>query len=260
MDKMKHGQDSASKTDMENTTNERRPILQKDLLKALVDLYGGIHSRGVVAIQNGQEQIDQALNQSPKDTRLGLTLQVGLNLELTREIEMIGKAIAKIAPGQYFYPAMDFHVTILDLIAANRDFTRDEAQIRQFITIIDRAIRNLSPFMMVFKGLIVSNGAILIKGYYTWELWQLRGTIRQLARDEGVKMKERYQSLSAHVTIARFKSHLQNRTKLMEVIEGYRDWELGSLRVDHLDLVIHDWYNRKKEILHRFILKTNLTS
>lgn len=257
MDNAKHGQDRKGKT---GTDNLKKELSQREILKELADLYSGIHSRGIAAIQNGEEQIDQALNQSEKDTRLGLTLQIGLNSGVTQEIGMIGKAIAKIAPLQYFYPAADLHVTVLDLISANREFKRDEAQIRQFITIIDRATCDLSPFMMVFKGLIVSNGAILIKGYYTWELRQLRGAIRQRVYQEGVEMKERYQSLSAHVTMIRFKSRLQNRAKLLEVIEGYRDWEIGSLRVDHLELVIHDWYNRKKEILHRFSLKSNVTS
>jgi 2'-5' RNA ligase len=216
----------------------------------------GIDLKGTEAILNKQEEVDPILNHLEQDNRLGLTLLISLQCKITEKIGIVQEKIAKIEPTQYFYPASDIHMTILDIISASSDYERDEAQIKKLISIIERVIIKLPSFTIRFQGLAVSKGAILIKGYYNQELQQLRSKIRRIVTEEGIDFKERYQSLSAHVTIARFKTILNNREKLLELIEEYRDLEIGSVTINELDLVVHDWYNAKKEIIYKFVLNS----
>jgi 2'-5' RNA ligase len=118
------------------------------------------------------------------------------------------------------------------------------------------AMIDLEPFNISFKGIIVSNDAILAKGYYHEGLLKLRDKIRKIATERGFDLKERYQSISAHATIERFMTNVSNSEQLLARVQNYHDFEIGTIRVNELELVIHDWYHSQKEEIRKFILRT----
>lgn len=222
--------------------------------EALDILYNKINSEGERAIWNGQEAIEQFLNKMDADKRFGLTLQIDINGATN---DLYKKAIARIQgiePDLYTYPDSDLHVTVIDFVSANIEFVKDDNQNNKTIEIIENALYGIIKFDLVFKGLIVSDAAVLGKGYYIQGLNQIRNNIRKLAREQNINLEQRYQRTSAHFTGIRFKSPLRNRREFVKIVQEYNFSEVGLFRVNELELVIHDWYNRRKEVIKKFIL------
>ena len=162
--------------------------------------------------------------------------------------------MAAVEPEQYYYPEADFHVTIMDLISANVQFTADENTMKAAREIVENALTGIASFDIHFQGIVASNGAILAKGYYHEGLMPIRDRIRRTAIERGFDLKERYQSISAHTTIARFRSKISNSDQLLSLIEDYRNVEIGTVRVNELALMVHDWYHHRKTEIHKFFL------
>jgi 2'-5' RNA ligase len=225
------------------------------LTRELEALYTAINLEGMEAIRSGQEKIDPHLNNLEQDKRLGLTLLITIKGEITQGFQFLTTAIRKIESEQYFYPETDLHITILDLISATESFEKNDDIIRESIMVVQNAMKGLSPFDVRFKGIIASNAAILVKGYDDGGgLQRLRKRTRKMASECGMILKERYQSISAHSTIVRFQKALKNREQLSAVLQQYHDFDMGVMKVNELELVVHDWYNRKKDSVRKFAL------
>ena len=71
-----------------------------------------------------------------------------------------------------------------------------------------------------------------------------------------LKNNERYISESSHVTFCRFTDDISNSIKYVELIENYRELEIGTENIVGMTLVEHDWYNResKKKIIENYKL------
>lgn len=227
---------------------------REDLIADLESLYVKINAAGRTAIQNGREQIDPYLNQLEKDRRLGLTLLIAVKGSAAEGFRVITENIRKIEPDQYYYPVADLHLTVIDLISAAECFQPDAAVSAGYLSVVKDAVRGLKPFDIRFKGIIVSDAAILAKGHYQDdELLHLRRQIRTLAAVRGLELKERYQSISAHSTVVRFRTSLRDRAQLLAAVAQHAQDDIGILHVKELDLVIHDWYNRKRENVGKFV-------
>ncbi len=230
------------------TTNEQ-------IARDLDTLYTTIHSEGVKALRGGKENLDHHLQNVERDSRRGLTLLVNLNGLMSENYGLLVKEMRGVEPRQYYYPETDLHVTVLTLISAGAHFHSNEVINDKIMQIINFATLNVKPFEIEFRGIILSNGAIIIKGYYQEGLHELRDNIRRFATQYGFKPKERYQSISAHVTFGRFVSKLENRNKFLKKIETYQDFKIGAVQVEQMELVIHDWYNSRKNVLQKFHLE-----
>ena len=230
-------------------------ITDSQVSKDLDALYAHIHSEGVKALQGGMESIDHNLQHLERDNRRGLALLVNLNGLISNNFGLLMKEMKAIEPRQCYYPETDLHMTVLDLISASTHFHVDEAMKNKVMQIINFATLDVKPFEIEFRGMIVSNGAILMKGYYREGLSELRGNIRRFATQYGFELKERYQSISAHVTIGRFISKLENHEQFIRKIDAYQDFKIGVIEVNQLELVVHDWYNSRKNKLQKFLLK-----
>ena len=149
------------------------------MINELEALYSSIHSGSMQSIVNGHETIDPLLNARENDTRFGITLLIPLGTSIASEISSIRDEIRKIEPGQYFYPASDLHVTVLDLQSAHESFQRDNERIEESIRLIEMAISGIAQFDIDFRGIIFSNAGILLKGYYYNGLETIRTRIRE---------------------------------------------------------------------------------
>lgn len=225
------------------------------IVKELTSLYSQINLAGMKAILNGQEKPDPILNNLEQDQRLGLALIITLTGSITERFQFLMEQIGRIEPEQYYYPVSDLHLTILEFVSAHEDFRRDEAVLDKSGRVVEQAIHGLPPFAINFNGIIASNAAIIVKGYYKSGLLQLRERIRKIAPEHGIHLQERYQSISAHSTMVRFKKNLQNRAELLGIVQKYSEFDIGTSNVNEIELTVHDWYNRKKEGIRKFILR-----
>lgn len=65
---------------------------------------------------------------------------------------------------------------------------------------------------------------------------------------------ERYPAKTAHVTVMRFRQPLAHAQALLDFIEREQQADYGSLTVRQVELVYHNWFDSKKEILQAFYL------
>jgi len=224
------------------------------MITKLETLYSSINSENLPKILSGQETTDPILRAPENDKRFGITLLIPIHGSTAKSLCSLENEIRAIEPDLYFYPESDLHITVLDLIAAHENFKRDNDLIQKFVRIIEKAVSDIPPFDISFKGIIASNAGILAKGYYRNGVQEIRSRMRAFAESEGINFRERYQTISAHVTIARFKSAIRNRQELSSHLHTKSDREIGIMTVNELRLVIHDWYNRRKEDIVRFAL------
>jgi 2'-5' RNA ligase len=222
----------------------------------LAALYTGINSQGTEAILDHREQIDPVLNDLERDQRLALALLIPIPAEIADNFKLPLEAVRRLEPEQYFYPLSDLHVTVLDLISGRENFDHTAPLITRSMELVQNTVSDcFTPFDIDFRGLIASNAAILAAGYYHEGLQMLRDRIRENARSQNIDLKERYQSISAHSTIIRFKSRLKHNRELLALLREYRDFPIGKFQVRKLELVIHDWYNRRREVIGSFKTK-----
>lgn len=221
----------------------------------LDELYNNINQQGILAIKNHQEQLDKYLLAPETDLRRGLTIINRLPAHIRRNIMFCIQKLATVEPVQYFYPASDLHITVIDLIAANNKFDLPVAEKEKYIEVLSQIVAQVNPIHWKLKGIIASPGAFLVKGYYSHELLDLRNLIRKELPANNLVLQERYQTVSGHVTFARFTKPLQESRQLLDVLAEMKTIDLGQFTTNTLDLVVHDWYNRSPQLISKLPLR-----
>ncbi|MDA8426096.1 MAG: hypothetical protein M0Z80_08145 [Treponema sp.] len=207
-------------------------------------LYDRIHAENIGKIASGEISVDDYLGGSIPDSRLGLSLIIPIR-SFAGAYDTLVNSLRRIEPGQYCYPPCDLHVTVFDFIRGSATYRRDPALELTFLELARGAARTLEPFVIRFAGIVFSDAAGLIQGYDEGVLAGLRRTIRELMEGAGHANDERYRSDSAHVSFARFMSPLASPGELRAFIEENRETAMGTASVDALELVEHDWYDRR---------------
>ncbi|MCD7133043.1 2'-5' RNA ligase family protein [Limosilactobacillus balticus] len=222
----------------------------------LATLYNNINQQGISAIRNHQEQLDSNLLNPDKDMRRGLTLTASLPAHVSRNIMFCLQKLAAIEPNQYFYPPADLHITIIDLIPANSDFSLSTFEEKKYKNVVGQIISQIGPIHWHLAGMIPSLGALLVKGYYSAELSTLRNQLRQELPLHNLLLKERYPTISGHVTVARYTRPLQQADCFLEALEGFKSINFGQFTTSSLDLVVHDWYNHNSQLISKLSLRS----
>ena len=222
-------------------------------------LYDGIYSKNKELIRSGKVQFDEVLSFNKKDTRLGISLIIPV-ISNEDKYDKLLDLLKKNEPDQYYYPFEDLHITIFDYIQAVEKYKKNPEKKSILIEITEKALKEISGFEIELKGIAFSNEAGIIQGYDRNILIQIRKRIRELMKKFGLKNNERYESESAHITFCRFMNKLKNPEKLIEIIDRNRDYEIGKEKVEQIELVEHDWYNKKlkKRIIKIFYLINSL--
>ncbi len=116
-------------------------------------------------------------------------------------------------------------------------------------------------FKIQFKGLTASPSCILIQGFLTNTLNEIRDELRKTFKNSDLQQSidKRYNIQTAHATVIRFKSELTDQTALINLIEKYREFDFGTFEIKQIELVYNDWYQREKFVkkLHTFSLELN---
>ncbi|PWJ41000.1 hypothetical protein [Sediminitomix flava] len=218
--------------------------------------YEEIEENGLNAISVKQEVIDNYLLDPRTDNRKGLSLVVNLDYELLENIYRVLEILKPVMPNQYFYPLSDIHLTVLSVVTVNDDFRYKENLVEEYDKIFCDVIPQIPEFLVNFEGLTISNGAIIMKGFYEFPLAELREALRNQITVNGIDFQERYKLMTAHSTVVRFKEVISNRKLLLEYMNLFKNLYLGSMVVKSIDFVCHDWYNSlsKKTVLKRYYL------
>lgn len=222
--------------------------------RELSALYSGIAERGFACMQNSGEFVDAWLGQPERDTRTGITLLIRVPEEAGERILRVEDRLQKAEPGQYYYPAKDLHITVIDLLAARPGLVCPEELIGRYDATLTRILTGFGPFPISFRGIMASEGALMVKGYCGETLQDIRRSIRCGFRQEFLPLEERYETISAHVTFARFAKPINNREALSRVLKEDEALNLGDFPVKSLQLVQHNWYDSKKTVLAEYPL------
>ncbi|MBE6829826.1 MAG: 2'-5' RNA ligase family protein [Ruminococcaceae bacterium] len=218
-------------------------------------LYSEIAERGTDCIRNSKEQIDPWLKHPEDDTRRGIALLIRIPDEAKEQILRMENALRKAEPDQYYYPASDFHITVLDILAAKPGFPCTHALAESYGGVLAEVLSCFQPFSVSLRGIIPSESALLVKGYSEETLAQIRRALRNGLHSHHLALDERYQTVSSHITFVRFMEQLQNRRELLRILEKNAGRGFGRFEVKSLQLVYHDWYDSRKTVLAEYSLQ-----
>jgi 2'-5' RNA ligase len=211
-----------------------------------VELYDNIFSQNMDFIRSGNVQIDEVLSTGREDHRLGVSLIIPVKAIGHSYIDLI-HAFRMIEPYQYYYPFSDLHITIFDFIHGNDGYKVDFPIEKSYVDLTKKALRGIMSFEIEFRGIVFSREAGIIKGYDNNQLVEIRKIIRELLKAYGMKNDERYESESAHITFCRFKNPLMNPERFIATVKNNISYEIGVEQIDAIELVEHDWYNKKSK-------------
>ena len=187
---------------------------------------------------------DKFLLKAKEDNRMSLDILIRISPEISDKIEKCILDLKNIESDLYFYPRSDFHITVLDILKAEENRIIPE-NISEYIDLIKKCLKSIKPFKIELNGLTASDNAIMIKGYYEYELQKFRDLLRKALKGSGLKFEERYETISSHITIARFPNKIKQIQDFIDFIEKERNF--GILEVNNFELSFHNWYDTQKQ-------------
>ncbi len=196
---------------------------------------------------------------SEDDNRYGVTLLARPSDQVKQKIAELLDSIRPVAPGQYYYPQSDLHLTVLSIISCYPGFTLDQIDKSKYKEIVQSAIDPISPFRIRFRGLTASPSCILIQGFpEDNRLQTLRDRLRNKFKQSDLQhsIDKRYKLQTAHITAIRFKEPFADAKAFVKTVANLRNIDFGSCEINQLELVANDWYQQKDkvELIERFAL------
>lgn len=220
--------------------------------------YDKLYNASVQKILSGSYELDSLID-AGNDDRLGLTLRIEPDKVVKERIQRLLNEMKEVDPYQYYYPDSDIHVTLLSIISCYSGFDLSKVAIHDYITIMAQCLKRSEPFAITFRGVTASPSCVMIQGFMENNaLNLLREELRKRLKHSGLEQSidKRYSIQTAHSTVVRFRSPLCNTSKLVGILEKYRDFYFGSWEVNSVELVLNDWYHRNGTLkkLHSFML------
>lgn len=213
--------------------------------------YQGILDRNEEKILAGGS-VDPRLMDAAADNRMAMVLLIRIGGEVRNRIAQVTKELQKMEPGLYVYPETDYHITVMDLLKGEEG-RELPAHLETYEKCISRCVGEIEPFWINFDGLTMSDGAVMVRGFYEEELQMLRESLRKSLREEGLELQERYETISSHITIARVKEKIADPEKLLAYVK--EPHHFGILQVPEIELSFHNWYDTKKACIEKYDLQ-----
>ena len=233
-------------------TNNR--ITTMDLKKH----YDTLYKESIEKIVADNYHIDHQID-SPSDHRFGLTLIIRPDNQTKNAAQAFLKELQEIDPDQYYYPDSDIHLTVLSIISCYDGFDWTSISIPDYVAIIEKSLVDIQDVEINFQGITASPSAIMLQGFpETNSLDDLRNNLRANFKASGLEesIDKRYAIQTAHSTVARFRKPIDNKEKLLALLEKYRDFNFGKSKVENFYLVYNDWYKRKKWLKELYEFKS----
>lgn len=212
--------------------------------------YNALWQNGKEKISSGEIHCDFQLD-NPNDQRFGITLLLRPNAKILEEIQRFCEKIKEIEPRQYYYPQPDVHVTVSSIISCYEGFKLDSIDIKKYSAIVEKILSAYSRFVLKFEGITATNAAVMIQGFpQDTTLEDLRNEIRSIFKQTNLQhsIDARYKLETAHATVVRFKTPLENPTRFLSRLDEYRNHRFGTTEVESLELVFNDWYQQSARV------------
>lgn len=216
----------------------------------LKDHYNNLWTQAKSSFDAHQFKFDPFL-QKEKDHRYGMTLLARPPASVKHVIVRILDNLVSVAPGQYYYPESDLHITILSIISCYPYFSPDDVDTDAYCQLISPVLSAAKPFRIAFRGVTASPSCILIQGFpESNQPNHIRDSLRKKFKRSGLKhsIDARYQLQTAHITVVRFKQPFINPDEFINKITKLRHHDFGSCRITKLELVANDWYHQERKV------------
>ena len=230
-------------------------------------LYNTLHREGVDRVREGRYEPDRLLGSSA-DQRYGLTLLWRPCSELQHSIGRLSAALQETERAQYVYPPSDWHVTVLSIVSCYPGFQLPRERVPEYMEVIGSAVQEASSvlpgsvsagfpaaggltFPIRFRGVAVTPAGLVICGYPEGDVLQrLRDALRRRFRESGLEQSidSRYSITGAHITVMRWTERLRDPEAFLRLAEDWREVDFGTCRVDALQFVYNDWYQRRGRV------------
>lgn len=181
------------------------------------------------------------------DTRRGITLLIRPTTSVKKKVEAFLKEIKEMEPDQYYYPNSDIHLTIMSIISCYEGFKLSDIKQADYITLVQDCLTGLSNISINFKGITASESGVMIQGFPKNDaLEELRSRLRRVFKSSPLQqtLDKRYNIQTAHLTVMRFTSKLQNKSRFIDALKYHRDLDFGCSEDLQCELVFNDWYQR----------------
>lgn len=196
------------------------------------------------AVARGDVEYDTHLT-AGRDPRQGLTLIARPDQALQARLHSLMDCMAASEPHQYCYPATDLHMTILALFTVTENPAPHLLRLADYCAAVRAALDGLEAFEIDYHGITMSRGALIAQGFPRGPtLESLRERLRAELHDKGLgaSLDQRYRLVTAHTTLFRFNSPLQDARRFAALLESLRNEPLGCMVVNEVELVKNDWY------------------
>lgn len=221
------------------------------MMEDLQELYATIDGRGHQALAAHQEEIDPYLTAADDDRR-GLSLILHLPAHVSRNINFALQPLKKTGLGLYCYPAADMHITVMDIIGAHSGFYLSADRLARYRQLVAETVTSTPSIDWHLAGLMLSPAAVMVKGYYSSSMVTLRSKLRAYLTQAGLPVHERYTTRTGHVTVARFAQPLPDPQTVVDLMDADHSLAFGDFTSTRADLVIHDWYNHRVQLVDSF--------
>ncbi|WP_162343581.1 2'-5' RNA ligase family protein [Cyclobacterium salsum] len=221
--------------------------------------YHRLHAEAMANVATEGFSFDPEIT-NPSDSRRGLTLLLRPGEELLAAFSAFIEAVYRVAPGQYYYPDSDIHVTLMPVISCYPGFRLQDLELPLYIELIQQAMEGIKPIPLRFAGVFASPSCLMIKGFpQDGELENGRNNLRAIFASSTLEqsLDKRYRLVSAHCTVIRFQKPVQQPEMVVDLLDTFQDRFFGAQRFDQVELVFNDWYQRKQkvQILETFPLR-----
>ncbi|TCD29215.1 mutarotase [Pedobacter psychrodurus] len=209
--------------------------------------YHKLYTDAVAKISAGRYETDHLID-SDTDQRFGITLVIRPDAATKDKIQQFLAEAKAIEPDQYYYQNADIHITLMSIISCYEGFDLKDIHVEDYIQLIQQVLARHKCFKIQFKGLTASPSCILIQGFLTDTLNEIRDDLRAGFKNSDLQQSidKRYTIQTAHATVIRFRSELKHKDTLLNLIEKYRDFDFGTFEVKQVELVYNDWYQRER--------------
>ncbi|WP_044204226.1 2'-5' RNA ligase family protein [Flammeovirga sp. OC4] len=223
-----------------------------------IEYYNKLYHDSVAKIQSDNYELDKLID-SNDDRRFGISLILRPDESIKERIQNFLSKLKSVEPNQYYYPNSDIHVTVMSIISCYDGFHLDQISIDDYIEAVMKSLNSSESFDISFKGITASPSCVLVQGFMeNNNLNLIRNRLRNVFKSTQLEqsMDVRYALRTAHSTVVRLKENLEQKQKFLDVLKDFRDFNFGTMKVDTLELVYNDWYQRvdKVKTLYEFPL------
>lgn len=212
------------------------------------------------AILDNNYVIDTQIN-AENDNRFGITLLIRPPESIKNKIQSFLNQLKTEDDSQYYYPNSDIHITVLSIISCHEGFSLNQINPSEYIKLINENLTELKDLEINLSGITASNSTIMIQGFLSNDSLNtfrnsLRNTFKNTNLQQSIDM--RYTLFTAHISVCRFRKPIVNTQKLISLLEQNSETDFGNFKVNEVELVYNDWYQKKEktQVLHQFkILK-----